>query len=700
MNERDQQEYLEGYKQAKQAGIHFFPDALVKDALLSLLVFAILVALAYFVGAPLEARADPTDASYTPRPEWYFLFLFQLLKFFPGSLEVVGVFVIPTLAVLVLLALPFLDRTRWRSPLKRPLVTGTTGFLVVAVAFLTVQAMLEAPPPVEAVPGDPVAALYAQNCAGCHGPMVVVPAGTNLHEVIAQGSHEGMPAWSGDLTSDEIDALAGFILSPGGSQVFNQNCGACHVTADLVAGDPAQLDQALQQGPDFPPHQDLAVPTWTETLAPDSRTALLNFLSAPDGQRLFQIDCSGCHGQSVAVAGDAEAVREIIARGGLHLQMPPWRQRLTDAELDTLARYVVQPAGNQDAVPLFSQNCTSCHGQLVPRADSLEQARDLIASGGSHQTMPVWGEVLTSQQLDALVEYTLQAATGSPLEQGRALFGENCSGCHGDFGEGGPNPTRAGDIIAPISSAEYLTTRDDTTLKAIVAQGQPNFGMSPFGTQFGGPLDDDQISAIVTFLRSWQANPPVEVPPDIPVQTLAETGAEVYADVCSQCHGPDGGGGVGSSLRAPAFQNTNSDQDIFDTITVGHEATPMIAWGDILNAEQIQQLVSFIRTFGVNSSTGSGGSPSFASDVLPILQTECSLCHGTLGGWDASSFDSVMNSGDNAPVIIAGDVEHSLLAQKLQGTQQTGSLMPPSGALPADQIQIILDWIAAGALDD
>jgi hypothetical protein len=59
-----------------------------------------------------------------------------------------------------------------------------------------------------------------------------------------------------------------------------------------------------------------------------------------------------------------------------------------------------------------------------------------------------------------------------------------------------------------------------------------------------------------------------------------------------------------------------------------------------------------------------------------------------------------MNSGDNAPVIIAGDAEHSLLAQKLQGTQQTGSLMPPSGALPADQIQIILDWIAAGALDD
>ena len=105
MNEKERQEYLEQYKKDKEKGVPFFPDILFKDAVISLVIFIALVALAYFVGAPLEPRADPADTSYTPRPEWYFLFLFQLLKYFPGSLEVIGVFIIPSVAVIFLIAL-------------------------------------------------------------------------------------------------------------------------------------------------------------------------------------------------------------------------------------------------------------------------------------------------------------------------------------------------------------------------------------------------------------------------------------------------------------------------------------------------------------------------------------------------------------------------------------------------------------------
>ena len=92
-----------------------------------MLVFAILVALAYFVGVPTEARANPADTTYTPRPEWYFLFLFQLLKYFPGNLEVIGVVVIPTLVILLLLALPFIDRSPKRHFLRRPLASFGGG---------------------------------------------------------------------------------------------------------------------------------------------------------------------------------------------------------------------------------------------------------------------------------------------------------------------------------------------------------------------------------------------------------------------------------------------------------------------------------------------------------------------------------------------------------------------------------------------
>ena len=87
MNEQEKKSYLERYKKAKEKGVPFFPDIIFKDAVVSLVVFLVLVALAYFIGAPVEGRANPNDTSYTPRPEWYFLFLFQLLKYFPGNLE-------------------------------------------------------------------------------------------------------------------------------------------------------------------------------------------------------------------------------------------------------------------------------------------------------------------------------------------------------------------------------------------------------------------------------------------------------------------------------------------------------------------------------------------------------------------------------------------------------------------------------------
>jgi mono/diheme cytochrome c family protein len=314
----------------------------------------------------------------------------------------------------------------------------------------------------------------------------------------------------------------------------------------------------------------------------------------------------------------------------------------------------------------------------------------------------VWGNILTAEQLDALVSYTFNASQGTSVDQGRQLFADNCSVCHGEFGEGGANPTRPGDIIAPISSAEYLSTRDDATLKAIISQGQPNFGMSPFGSSNGGPLDDEQINAIVAYLRSWESNPPVELPPEIDVQQLSVNGPEIYQELCAQCHGVEGEGGVGPALNDAQFQDSNTDQAIFDTINNGHSATPMIAWGEILSAEQIQQLVNFIRTFKPGETgvtpTPPAVIPSFATDIQPIFKAKCATCHGSLGGWDSSSYQAVTTTGNNAPVVIPGDPKKSILVQKLEGTQ--GGIMPPSGKLPDADIQKIMDWIAGGAPDN
>ena len=96
-----------------------------------------------------------------------------------------------------------------------------------------------------------------------------------------------------------------------------------------------------------------------------------------------------------------------------------------------------------------------------------------------------------------------------------------------------------------------------------------------------------------------------------------------------------------------------------------------------------------------------GAEPTFSGSVLPILQARCQACHNSsakLGGWDASSYDTVLTTGDNAPVIVAGDTETSLLARLIQGIG--GPLMPPGGSLPQEEIQLILRWIASGAKND
>jgi len=699
MDEQEKREYQEKYQKEKEKGIFFFPDLLFKDAVVSLLIFVALILLAYFVGAPLEEQANPADATYTPRPEWYFIFLFQLLKYFPGSLEVVGVIVIPTIAILVLAALPLLDRGPKRHFLNRKLWVGITALLMVGVTGLTIVAFLEAPPPFDAFRGDETASLYAENCAGCHGAAISSSAGTNLHTLIAEGEHEGMPAWSADLTSDQIDALAGFIISPLGSRLFADNCGTCHQVDQLVASNPIELKQALEEGEGYSGHEGIAIPVWSDTMAPEERTSLVNFLIAPDGERLFSINCAPCHGQSVGFTGNESDLRSLISLGGLHLAMPLWQESMSDDEIDLLAKYVVAPATAPEALPVYQQLCFSCHGDRVPKGDDFDQAREIIASGGSHQTMPVWGEVLTPQQMDALVAYTFSAASGSPASIGQDLYSQYCSSCHGDFGEGGENPALPGDIIAPISSAEYLKTRDNLTLRSVISQGQPNFGMSPFGSTFGGPLDEDEIDAIVTFIRTWEDNPPVEFPPEIKSTNVPLTGPEIYASLCTQCHGEAGEGGIGPSFRDETLQQT-SDREIFNSISVGHSATSMIAWGEILTSNQITQIVRHIRKFTSSEQPHAEGEVSFSADVLPILDAKCNMCHGTLGGWNGTTYRSVMDSGNNAPVVIPGDPDGSLLGQKLLGAQTQGTVMPPGRKMDAADIQMILDWITAGALDN
>ena len=125
----------------------FFPWHVVKDTIMMAAVFASLVTLAIVRPAPLDEIANPADAAYIPRPEWYFLSLFQLLKFFPGPLEPVATMVIPGLVIGFLFLLPFVDGGFERHPFRgrRRLSTAAFACLGAGVIALTVLGLADSP---------------------------------------------------------------------------------------------------------------------------------------------------------------------------------------------------------------------------------------------------------------------------------------------------------------------------------------------------------------------------------------------------------------------------------------------------------------------------------------------------------------------------------------------------------------------------
>ncbi len=146
MDESKRQQIDERYAAEKQHGVKFFPDIVYKDMLVAFGVFLLLVSLATFLGVKAEPPADPSDASYIPRPEWYFLFLFQMLKYFPGQLEWIGTTIVPAAAVLLLLLLPFMDRSPYRHWRKRKLALGIMSVALLGMVGLTLMAVAETPP--------------------------------------------------------------------------------------------------------------------------------------------------------------------------------------------------------------------------------------------------------------------------------------------------------------------------------------------------------------------------------------------------------------------------------------------------------------------------------------------------------------------------------------------------------------------------
>ena len=218
----------------------FWPNFLLKEWLVGSVFLIGFLCVTIAKPSPLEGVADPTNASYLPLPDWYFLFLYQLLKYQFASADyiVLGMLIIPGIAFGALLLAPFLDNGPGRRPPQRPIAVTMMLLALISVFWLTYESAsavdwkqkFEDNPPIP--PSDlvvdtdhPGYAVYESSCLGCHGDSLEGgAAGPSLLDIdytaeevmdIAVNGIGDMPPGLFEGSDEELEQLAEFILSVG-----------------------------------------------------------------------------------------------------------------------------------------------------------------------------------------------------------------------------------------------------------------------------------------------------------------------------------------------------------------------------------------------------------------------------------------------------------------------------------------------------
>ena len=138
MNQREKEEYLREYATLKSQGKPFFPYAVAKDGAMACIVMAVIITMSLVLGTELGSKANPTTTTYVPRPEWYFFFLFEVLRVIKTpSIVPLATIGVPTLCMVLLFLLPFYDRGPERRPERRPIATISGIATIAIMAYLT-----------------------------------------------------------------------------------------------------------------------------------------------------------------------------------------------------------------------------------------------------------------------------------------------------------------------------------------------------------------------------------------------------------------------------------------------------------------------------------------------------------------------------------------------------------------------------------
>jgi ubiquinol-cytochrome c reductase cytochrome b subunit/menaquinol-cytochrome c reductase cytochrome b/c subunit len=192
VNQAEKETYLREYSILKNEGKPFFPYAVAKDSIMACIVLAVIIFLSLMFGAELGPKADPTTTTYVPRPDWYFFFLFEVLRVMKNvpwftPMATIGV---PTICMILLFLLPFYDRSPERRIERRPVALAAAIFTIAAMAYLTYTgANTGSPNSVDMKP--PANLTAAQKQTFTAGELVVGQSGCLACHVIGSNGNNG-----------------------------------------------------------------------------------------------------------------------------------------------------------------------------------------------------------------------------------------------------------------------------------------------------------------------------------------------------------------------------------------------------------------------------------------------------------------------------------------------------------------------------
>ena len=495
----------------------FWPYQAWKDGVVAFVFILALGTWCYFHAAPLEAQADPSQA-FDARPEWYFMFLFQLLRYFHGPYEIVGTFVLPTVFFLVLFFWPFLDRNPERNPRRRPiamtlLTTATVGLVGMTIFAMVTDVRMHEPelaskkeePKEKAGPIQrlEVAKLYGDYCLACHGVdgsgkqlranMPTIPDFTSLawqmsradleivHR-IRDGNEPLMPAFRDKLDSTQNLALAIYV------RAF-----AIELTGQSqpkVATVPKEIQ------PKGIPSSEKTAPT----TAPSNMAVV----------QIYRSYCLACHDSDGRGMTARKAMPEIPDFTDSKWQLAKTNPELLHSMMEGKGKFMLpmkDKLNSSDAELVLTYIRNFKEGKQVVKVEPRETILPPAPSKSVSAPTPA-PTISAARAQTAVDDSAAREETSARIRVASVNFRQYCLNCHGVDGRG----TEMKIAMPAIPDFKLNTWQDSHTNPQLVASILD--GKGTLMPAFRGRMDEAQTKDIVAYIRAF--NPSVTPPTSAP----------------------------------------------------------------------------------------------------------------------------------------------------------------------------------------